>query len=76
MRYRLFSLTLLLTAVTFFSCTDANTDTSPEQEREMNVMDSTSKAIEDSTRQLEDQTEKVEDLLERLDKEFDSTNRN
>lgn len=56
----------------FVSCDDAKS--SPEEEKQIKSMDSTSSAIEDSTKRLKEQTEKVEASLEKLNDSFKETN--
>ena len=56
----------------FSSCSDKTSN--KEEETEISVMESTSKAVKDSTDKLEEQTKKVEEALEKLDKEFQDTN--
>jgi hypothetical protein len=65
-------ITLAIAALFMFaSCTESKTST--KEKEEMEVMDSTSKKVEDATEKLEEQTEKVEKSLEKLDKEFSDT---
>jgi len=60
--------------ITTSACGDSKV--SAEEKTEIDNMDSTSKAVEDSTKRLEEQTRKVEESLERLDKEFENDNQN
>jgi hypothetical protein len=61
-----FALVLILAS----SCSES-TKTTTEEEKEINVMDSTEKVVKEKIDDLEDQTRKVEESLEKLDKEFD-----
>lgn len=63
---------LTFASLLFVSCGDART--SPEEEKQIRSMDSTSSAIEDSTKRLKEQTEKVEASLEKLNDSFKETN--
>ena len=56
-------------AVLACSCTESKTTT--EEEKEINVMDSTEKVVKEKIDDLEDQTKKVEESLEKLDKDFE-----
>ncbi len=56
------------------SCSDSKS--SPEEERQIKTMDSTSAAIEDSTKRLKEQTERVEAALEKMDESFKENNQN
>ncbi len=58
-----------MTAILACSCTESKTTT--EEEKEINVMDSTEKVVKERIRDLEDQTKKVEESLEKLDKDFE-----
>ena len=60
----------ILIAVVATSCSDAKSN--PEEEKEINSMDSVSQVVKDSTEKLEDQTRKVEESLEKLNKEFEN----
>lgn len=59
-----FAATLLVS-----SCTE--TKTSTEEKKEIDVMDSTAKKVDETVGQLEDQTKKVEEAIDKLDKEFE-----
>lgn len=63
---------LALASLIFVSCGEAKS--SPEEEKQMKSMDSTSSAIADSTKRLKEQTEKVEAALEKLNDSFKETN--
>ncbi|HYC39486.1 MAG TPA: hypothetical protein VEB63_03285 [Chitinophagaceae bacterium] len=52
------------------ACTES---TSNKEKQEIEVMDSTEKAVKRTVDDLEDQTEKVERSLEKLEKEFEDT---
>lgn len=64
----------LVFAAAFFMCSCGETK-STEEKREIEVMDSTEKALKKATEDLKERTEKLEKSLEKLDKEIaDSTN--
>ena len=69
-----FPLLLLFAVMISASCGDSKV--SAEEKTEIDKMDSTSKAVEDSTKRLEEQTRKVEESLEKLDKEFETDTKN
>ncbi len=73
MRKLLTPLLILFISVGFIitSCSDSKSN--PEEEAEINMMDSTSQAVEDSTERLKEQTRKVEESLEKLNKEFETS---
>lgn len=59
----------MFAAILASSCTESKTTT--EEEKEINVMDSTEKVVKEKIEDLEDQTKKVEESLEKLDKDFE-----
>lgn len=69
-------LLLFFSAVTIATSACGDSKVSVEEKTEIDKMDSTAKAVEDSTKRLEDQTRKVEESLEKLDKEFETDTQN
>ena len=60
----------LVFAVVFMASSCTNSETSTQEKKEIQTMDSTSKSVKENTEKLEEQTKKVEESLEKLDKEF------
>jgi len=54
------------------SCTETKTD--PQEQAEINTIDSNSRILKENTDKLEAQTKKVEESLEKLDTEFEANN--
>jgi len=54
------------------SCTE--TKTNPQEQAEINTIDSNSRILKENTDKLEAQTKKVEESLEKLDTEFETNN--
>jgi uncharacterized protein YlxW (UPF0749 family) len=64
------SITLL--AIVLFYIGACTNNTTKSEEREVVVMDSISKDLEQSTKELEDKNAKLEASLEKIDKEFET----
>ena len=54
------------------SCTETKTD--PQEQAEINTIDSNSRILKENTDKLEAQTKKVEESLDKLDTEFEANN--
>ena len=62
-------LPIAIAALLACSCTESKTTT--EEEKEIQVMDSTEKVVKEKIEEKKDQTKKVEESLEKLDKDFE-----